>query len=175
MCVAVTSDLRKHLPPEEHLGNLSMLRSLPLGALPLPAPLAHLSRITELTSRWKRHGSGIGSAIWSQLLASLLPHSLLRAALSRLFRQLIHGRMPQIALTNMGPIDDALLDFGDGPCLEARLLPPIGQPPLLLAGVTGCAGALHFSVGYRHPSPTADQVKQLLGRMDRELELLRRL
>lgn len=172
MGLVVTADLRRHLSPNDYIRNMSSLRVLDLGKLPLPSPIAHLKRVARRTARWKRTKAGLGASLLAMACMGLLPDGLIRSLTRTALGRGLSLDGCRIALTNMGILDERKLDFGDGPCLGARLSPPVALPPLMIAGATGCAGTLSFSLGFRHPSLRKEEAERLLKELDRELSLL---
>ena len=172
LALAITSDQRKHIVPEEHLCNFSTLRPFPIGRLPLPDPTELLPRIAEGTAAWKSRGSGLGVSISALAWPGMLPHGLTRWFFAKAFSFVRRRWGCSVGLTNMGPIDGDRIDFGDGPCLAARLTPPVGRPPMLVTGATGCAGAVDFTLCYLSPTLGAAEAKGLIETMDGELTRL---
>ncbi len=168
----VSTDLRKFIPDEDRLCNLSSMKVLDFGALPLPEPAEHLRRVGEAFRRWKRRLTGLGFAVLLFPAAALTPawiaHRLTVAFFGLGARM---GACPQM-LTNMGVIDEQRVDFGDGPCLEAWLVAPVARRPVLVAGASGCAGAVHLSVGYQESEVPAETIATLLETVDEELAAL---
>lgn len=170
--LVITSDLRQWLGPEEHLSNLSNLRVLPVGARPLPGPEALVLEVARRTARWKRNLAGLGHGLSVAPTLALLPHAASRWLIRTLMGPMALRRGCAVALTNMGLISEERLDFGAGPCLDARVDAPVGLPPALIAGATGCAGRLTVGVGYRPLALPAADVGSLLEALDRELARL---
>ncbi len=168
----VTADLRQYRPPTLDVSNFSSLRPLSLGRLPLPGPREQLRRVLRATRTWKAGQTGLLLATSSIAMVSILPYAWIQRVV-RFFLGLLLGRKGGfIALTNIGPIQARLLDFGHGPCLAARVASPIASPPMLIAALTGCAGALDFTLGYREPLLARSAVRRLLDALDKELAAL---
>ncbi|MBM4320244.1 MAG: hypothetical protein FJ125_09840 [Deltaproteobacteria bacterium] len=169
--LVVTADLRRYLPAEEDLGNLSSLCSLLLSPRPLPAAPALVERVVAATRRWKRGGTGLANSLLAVLTASLLPHGAVRW-IGRSFVGMAIRSGKRVALTNIGPIDERRLDFGDGSCQAARIISPVAHPPMLITALTGCAGALDFTLSWQQGSLPPEQPGALLDALDAELEML---
>lgn len=168
-----TADLRRTLPPEDWFANLSALRVLTVGAHPLPPLEACLAPMVAQTSYWKRSGRSLGNAFSNHVLGLLGQRPGLRFLVGVLLGRVC--RRPggiKTGFTNMGPIDAARLDFGAGPALDAWLIPPVGRPPFLMGGVTGCAGNLHVSVGWVEPALPRATAERVLDVLNRELGAL---
>jgi len=170
--LVVTADLRQLLDQPAHVENLSALHSLRLGTRPLPPPAEMVARVRALTRRWKETGLGLATAIYSVMLAAALPARWLTRMVAALVSSGPPARVSRIVLTNMGPIDEARLDFGHGPCTAAYILPPLGHHPALIAGATGCCGAVDLTVAYREPALPREAVEDLVQAVDRELVVL---
>lgn len=170
--IVVTSDLRQLLDQPEQVENLSALHSLRLGRRPLPDPAELVTRVRAITRRWKRTGLGLPFAIVSVLLAAALPSRWLSGMVAKLVISGPPAQVSKIVMTNMGRLDESRLDFGHGPCTAAYILPPLGYAPALIAGATGCRGAVDLSVAYQEPALGRDIVGGLLASVDRELRAL---
>ncbi|MFH1468295.1 MAG: hypothetical protein ABIO70_28160 [Pseudomonadota bacterium] len=170
--VIATSDLRLLEGGADDVCNYSALRPFDLGRLPLPAPEEHLARVMRATSLWKRGRPGLLASIIAIGTASLLPRSLAARLVHGLLGGMVRLQGRGVALTNIGPIDAARLDFGGGPCLAAHVKAPPARPPMLIAAVTGCAGALDLTVAYTVPGHPEEAVAALLAATEQELEAL---
>ena len=168
----VTSDLRNLLPPDDHINNFAELRFIPLGVMPLKPPEENLEQVVHWTRRWKRGGRGLASGMMHYMASLLLPAAvgrwLLRTGLGVAWR----ARGTKICLTNIGPIDEQRLDFGDGPCLDARMTLPGTHAPGFFAAVTGCAGSITISILDRPSGQPGPDLEGFLGALDRELAAL---
>ena len=168
----VTTDLRRYeATRRDDVSNYSNLRPLFMGRTPLPKPEEHLRRVVRASRRWKRGLTGLLPGIGVMPALMLLPDAWLRWGVGRGLR-LLTGSGPCTALTNIGPIDAERLDFGHGPCLAARITAPIGRPPILLAALTGCAGALDLTITYKEGSLAPSEARRLAEAFDRELAAL---
>jgi NRPS condensation-like uncharacterized protein len=170
--LVATADLRQYLPASRDVCNYSGLRPLVFRRLPLPDPERTVAAVRRATGIWKAGQTGMIAAVPMSVLAHLLPHAWLRAFIQRMFMRLSDPRAACAALTNIGPIDAEALDFGGGPALAARVLTPVAHSPLLITALTGCAGALDFSVAYREPQLATSDVERLVTLMDHELAAL---
>ena len=167
--LVVTADLRRYEVTARHdVTNFSNLRPLFIGRTPLKEAEPHLRRVVRATRRWKRGLTGLLPGTFAMAPLMLLPDAWVRWLLVRGL-PLLSGPGPCTTLTNIGPIDAARLDFGDGPCLAARVLVPIGHPPLLMTALTGCAGALDLSIAYRDQALPTRDVQRLAATFDEEL------
>jgi NRPS condensation-like uncharacterized protein len=168
----VTGDLRRSLPDRMDVCNFEAARPLPLGRLPLPAPEAQLARVTKETRIWKRGGTGALQTLGLIGIISLLPHGWVRGFMGAVMR-LVLGRLNgAVGFTNIGPIDADRLDFGHGPCIRARISAPTAHAPVLMTALTGCAGALDFTLSFRETELQEAEVRRLLKLLDAELDAL---
>ncbi len=170
--VVATADLRQYEPAALDVCNHSSLRPLVLRRLPLPAPEQTVAAVRRVTRGWKASMTSLLQCIPAGMVAAVTPHAFGRWAVSLLLHR---GRRISGActgLTNIGPIRAEDLDFGDGPCIAARVTSPVAHPYMLIAAVTGCAGALDFTVGYRSPQVEHDAIRRLVQVLDRELAAL---
>ncbi len=170
--LVATADLRQYQPPLRDVCNYSALRPLVFGRLPLPAAEDNLARVTKVTKPWKAGRTGILLGIPVIALASVLPHAALRAVLHLILGRLLTPAGACTGLTNIGPMEAEALDFGDGPCLAARVISPLAPSPTMITALTGCAGALDFTVAYREPTLDGADAQRLIDAMDRELAAL---
>jgi NRPS condensation-like uncharacterized protein len=170
--LVVTADLRRYEPTvRDDVTNFSNLRPLFIGKTPSDEPEQHLQRVVRATRRWKRGLTGLlpGTSVIGPLM--VVPDAWLRWLVARGIR-ILTGSGSCTALTNIGPIDATRLDFGDGPCLAAWVLVPIGRPPLLMSALSGCAGALDLSIAYKERALAAEHVRRLAQTFDEELTAL---
>jgi NRPS condensation-like uncharacterized protein len=170
--VIVTSDLRKYIDWERSLCNLSNARVLKLGTLPLRGHIELLEDVIRLTIRWKKNLTGLGNFLFNKVFLKCLSGRSIRFLVNKLSRRDQHAKVCRIVLTNFGLLDPTKIDFGDGPCSNAFILPAIGTPPFLVAGASGCADKICFSIGYRTGSLSADTMNKLIKEFDNELYLL---
>jgi NRPS condensation-like uncharacterized protein len=168
----VTGDLRRTLPDIVDVRNFNAARPLPLGPLPLPDAEGQLARVARETAIWKRGGTGALQTAGLIGVITLLPHAWVRGFM-RGVMGLVLGRLGgAVGFTNIGPIDAARLDFGDGPCSAARVATPVAHAPVLMTGLTGCAGALDFTASFRETELCEAEVRRLIDELDRELAAL---
>ena len=170
--LVVTADLRQYRQPLRDVCNYSSLRPLVSGRLPLPAAEDNLARVLRATRAWKAGQTGILLGVPVMLVATCLPHAFTRAFLTRFLARLVTPAGACTGLTNIGPIDAQALDFGHGPCAAARVLSPLAPTPTMITALTGCAGALDFSIAYREPQLDSADAQRLMDGMDRELAAL---
>ena len=164
-----TSDLRRLLPPEDLLCNLSNLRALDVGRLPLPPPEAHLMRVHEKTSAWKQNGRSLFASVLGASLASILPDILVRQVLWGLLTFLMHPGGLRSGFTNIGEMDASRMDFGTGPAMDGWIVPPCAHSPIFISGASGCAGNVHFTVPFWDEAWPEAGVRAFLAEVEREV------
>ncbi len=170
--LVATADLRQYLPPLRDVCNYSSLRPLVFGRLPLQAPRENLARVVAKTRLWKRGWTSMLPGIFIMAAISVLPHAIIRAGLRAFLGRLVTPEGACTGLTNIGPIDASALDFGDGPCTAAMVISPLAPSPTMITAITGCAGALDFTVAFSDPSLAPEAAERLIDAMDRELAAL---
>lgn len=167
-----TADLRQLISAADEVENLSAIHTLRMGRRPLPQPRDLLRHTLAQTDRWKRGYLAYGIVTALVALAAALPGAWVRRGVAHF---VLHGppqRLGSVVFTNMGRLDPRRLDFGTGPCAHAYILPPIGDPPALIAAATGCCGAVDVTVAYREPALVGTQVDRLLEAVEDELTAL---
>lgn len=169
--LVVTTDLRRYEDQPRDVSNFSALRPLCVGKTPLPPPEEHVAGVVRATRRWKRGLTGLLPGALAILPLPLLPDAWSRWLFLRALGILI-GTGGSVSLTNIGPIEASLLDFGDGPCLAARVLPPVARPPLLICALSGCAGALDLSISFRDRALSPEAARRLASAFDGEMASL---
>lgn len=170
--VIATADLRQYQPPIGDVCNYSVLRPLVVRRLPLPDAERTVGAVLSATRPWKDGQVGLLFAAPLTVLFHLLPHGWTRGFVPFVYSLVSARSASCVALTNIGPIDPAALDFGDGPALAARVATPTAHPPMMITAITGCAGALDFTVGYREGQLPREDADRLVAAMDRELSAL---
>jgi NRPS condensation-like uncharacterized protein len=172
LSLVVTTDFRQYERPRDDVCNYSNLRPLHLTRRPAGAPAEHVAEVARRSRAWKRGSTGLLAALSLVELALVLPNALLHGFAVRLLDVAFLRSGGCVALTNIGPIDAERLDFGTGRCLGARIAAPIGHRPLLLTALTGCDGALDFSVTFREGALPRSEVRRLVAAVDAELSRL---
>jgi NRPS condensation-like uncharacterized protein len=171
--VVATHDMRLYeATPGLDVCNHSGLRPLVIRRLPLPAPEENLALVRRATRRWKAGMTSLLLALPVGMLASVIPHGWGRALVGRLLSRFRREAGGCTGLTNIGPIHAERLDFGDGPCMAARVIVPLPRPYMVIGALTGCAGCLDFTVGYRSPQLAHEDARRLMEHLDRELQAL---
>jgi len=128
-----------------------------------------VSLVKAEIDRLKQDYMGLGFVFGSYLATLLQPFGLMKRFVRFLFSRMIaSGNMPP-ALTNMGIIDEAKLDFGAPELASAVICVPVNQPPLFVTGLSGFRGSLTMSCGFYESALPADRVELLYRRIDSEL------
>jgi NRPS condensation-like uncharacterized protein len=167
--VNMTIDLRRHLINREAsiVANLSLdIDGWPsLGTDLGKDHSATLDKVTTITRTRKQNFLGIDSLI-GLLPFYICPHTWAAKLTEFYYRQQVEKGNLSHFFTNMGPIDPTAVDFGSRPT-EARLLPPVSQPPWFILGISGYGGTLTLSAGVY--AVQRDLTERLLDAMVAEL------
>lgn len=170
--VIVTSDMRKYISSRKHLCNLSNWRVYRLGTLPLGDHKDLLNNIVRLTTKWKNNLHGLGNFLFNMAFLKCNNERSIQYITKKFITRETSAKACRIGLTNLGLLIQSKIDFGGGPCTDAFMYPPIGVPPLLLAGVSGCADKLFLSIGYMTGSMPTDTIELLVEEIDQQLYLM---
>jgi NRPS condensation-like uncharacterized protein len=173
--VIVTADMRGYIDWERSLCTLSNTRILKLGTLPLRGRSDLLDDVIRLTTQWKKNLAGLGNFLFNMIFLKCNSGRSIRFLVNKLIKRDQQAKVCRIVFTNLGLLDPKKIDFGDGPCSNAFILPAIGTPPYLIAGASGCADKICFSIGYKSGSLPTDSINKLIDELDRELYLLERI
>jgi NRPS condensation-like uncharacterized protein len=147
----VTVDMRRYLPTgrPEALCNLSAM-AYPYLGLDLGDDFeATLERVRGIMRRLKDNWIGMPMLLVALPLLSVVPQKLIVKMLgSAMMQGISQGRtdFPPF-FTNMGPIRDESLAFGEIKPEKAWLLPPLTCPPVFFTGMSGYSGSLTLSSG----------------------------
>lgn len=166
-----TVDLRRYLPERkgQAICNLSSFYFVNLGH-DLGANFTEtLSRVKQQIDRLKTDYFGLGFIFGGYLGFLPYPFFLTRRLMRRFFRYLLHKRNFPPAMTNMGIIDDNLLNFGSPRVASAVLAVPVSQPPILAPGFTGFRNSLTISAGFHESAYPRPNMETFLNLIDSEL------
>jgi NRPS condensation-like uncharacterized protein len=166
-----TVDLRRYLPKRKGAAicNLSSFYFVNLGHDLGANFIETLSRVKQQIDRLKTDYFGLSFIFGGYLMFHPYPFALTRRMMRWFFRYLLRkGNFPP-AVTNMGEIDDALLDFGSPRVASAFLAVPAGQPPVLAPGLTGFRNSLTMSAGFYESAYPRPDMETLLNLIDNEL------
>ncbi len=164
MRLFVTTDMRKYVPAENYIGNFSFNTTIDTEDPSGYSPQQHLEQIASKTRKWKQDFTGLGTAILLSAILRILPDKLLRG--------MIKDNPPTIAFTNMGLLDETKISIGEIPCINARINPPLAFPPSIIAGATGYADTLTFSLGYWSSAFKQEHAEMVITEMDKQLKYL---
>ena len=144
----ITVDLRR-FKPDENVGgicNLSGLEVIDLGTDLNDDFDYTLKRISSFM--WKRKAKWIGINDYIALAPSSIffPHDVMRRMIVFAVRASENMRQAPYVFTNMGAIEQKDVTF-DIPPVEARLLPPVNYPPLIIICFNSYNGSLTISAG----------------------------
>jgi len=166
-----TVDLRRYLPEGRGAAicNLSSFFFLNLGQ-DLGATFTEtLSRVKQQIDRLKTDYFGLGFILGGYLNSLPYPFFLSKLLVRKFFSLLQRkGNFPP-AMTNMGIIDDRLLDFGSPRVSRAMLTTPVNQPPTMACGLTGFRGSLTMSMGIYESAVPRAEMETFFNLLDHEL------
>ncbi len=172
--VVSTADLRRHLPDERTGGlcNLSGFILIHVGRELGERFGDTLGHVLRATARVKGPYLGLSWDLLGLLLA-MGPHGAGRALFARSIRMEIgSGHMP-LLVTNMGPIDDALLDRFGPPLRHAFLVCPPIREGVYGLGVSGFRGTLTLSTAASPGTLPTATLERVFAGVERELEAVR--
>jgi NRPS condensation-like uncharacterized protein len=166
-----TVDLRRYLPERRGAAicNLSSFYFLNLGHDLGAGFTDTLALVKKQIDRLKTDFFGLGFVFGGYLSSLPYPFCLSKLLLRKLFSRLQRkGNFPP-ALTNMGVIDDRLLDFGSPRVARAMLTTPVNRPPTMSCGLTGFRDSLSFSIGIYESAVPRAEIKDFFNLIDHEL------
>lgn len=151
--MACTVDLRRYHPEGrcEGICNMSEMVYLGLGTDPGLSFEDAVARLAATSTSLKRRYIGL-KELFSKFLINLVPYGVMEKKVRQLTEKsrsqpTKHTRSPpNLGLTNMGPIDPAVVTL-DRPPVNAVLLPPPIFPPGFTAGLSGYDGSLTLTAG----------------------------
>jgi NRPS condensation-like uncharacterized protein len=170
--IIVTADMRRFIGYRDYLGNMSNWGIFKLGRLPLSRQAELLEDVARATSRWKKNLCGLGNFLFNIAFLKCNNDRSIRLIARKFIPAGPAPKACRIVFTNLGLLNREKIDFGDGPCLNAYMIPPIGNPPLFITGASGFDGKLFISMGYWTGSMSAETIADLTEEIDRELNRL---
>lgn len=149
--IQISCELRKHLPEGTRtaLSNISNVWCVTVPPIADEDFAGTLARVVERTVAWKESGSARGEALAIPITNKVMR----RTSLAPMRKMLEKGMMQSTdekvypTLTNIGIIDDALLDFGDPAPSDAWLLGPSSPSAPVLTAST-YRDRLHLAIGF---------------------------
>lgn len=170
LTVGVPIDLRRYLPPGAlpPVCNLSNSADLAISFDPR-APFAETLRQVHAAMRaLKSIGRGLTLAVLAELLA--LPSlALARTALERLVRGLAPTGSAAPFFSNVGIIDERLVDFGERTVVDAYGIGTVSFPPGLLITASTFREVLTLAIGFCSTATDRRLIGGLLDRLIGEL------
>jgi len=167
--IIVTSDMRRYISSKNFLSNLISWRILKLGRLPLGKQNDFLNDVARITRRWKKSLAGLGNFLFNMAFLRCNDYRSVRFLVKTFVNLNPTTKVCRIGFTNLGLLVRNKIDFGGGPCFNAYMYPPVGIPPILIAGLSGCADSLCFSIGYLNGSISTDTMNSVVKMIDQEL------
>jgi NRPS condensation-like uncharacterized protein len=164
--VNMSADLRSWLPADARiaLANLPATWAITVSPRESEDFEGTLARVVAQTREWKDADVGRTRAVEGVIgdrLVRLIGMGTLRRQWTRILRRLEGTGYP--SLTNIGVIDEGLLDFGaEAPVADAYLLGPIGQPGGLILTVTTFRHRIRLSAGIDARATDADLARRIM-------------
>ncbi len=166
-----TVDCRRYLPGRraEALCNLSGFMLALLEGDPGRDFAQTLAGITRSTREAKQDYFGLSYLMGMFVMVAPYPYFLKRWIANMLFLYGARNGNQPIGLTNLGPIDEARLNFGDAPVSRAEVIVPPAVPPFSFFGLSGYRGSLTLSAGIYESSVERETIEDLFTRVEHEL------
>ena len=147
VCAGFTVDLRRFLPTRRGLvTNLHGVSLVMLPRVTAAAPRATLRAVSAIIGRQKERLPGLAYTLLPALLLAPLPHALLRVIGRPVLTSLERVLQRALAVTNIGPLDEALAPFGDQVRAASILGPFVHGLSVPVVTATGFGGALTLHV-----------------------------
>jgi NRPS condensation-like uncharacterized protein len=168
--VGVPIDLRRYLPDAAALpvGNFSNSADVAVTFRP-EAPFADtLQRVHRAMRAVKTTGRGLRLALLAELLA-VPGMALARTGLEQVVRRMAPTGGGAPFCSNVGVLNEQLVDFGGPAVADAYGLGPVNYPPGLLITVSTFRDVLTLAIGYCATATDPQLIERLLERMAAEL------
>lgn len=167
-----TVDLRRYLPKGqgESICNLSTFYFLNLGKDIGSGFMEAFARTKQGIDKLKNKYFGLSFNLFGYLQVWWFPYAWLVAFMRYFFIKGAEIENLAPALTNMGPIDPAKLDFGALSVSYADLIVPIGKPQGFVPGVSGFGDRLTISLGYYESAFKKQDVDAFFDRMNKYMQ-----
>jgi NRPS condensation-like uncharacterized protein len=169
----VAVDLRRFVPDPGTLGmcNLSGLTWIELDRAPGSPIDATLAQVHERLGAAMADAPGIGIAMVMEIVAVLGYRPFIAGNRLRIRMAQREGReFP--SLSNIGPIDNRLFDFGDTRISRARFYGPVVYPPTFYIVSGSFEDTLYYTISYPASLVPGDLAERILDRTVAELESL---
>jgi NRPS condensation-like uncharacterized protein len=170
LTIGVPIDLRRYLAPGQVLPvcNLSNSADVAIAYAPGSTFGDTLRRVHVAMQSLKSSGRGLTLAVLAELLA--IPGLVLaRTALEQLVRRMAPTERTAPFLSNVGIIDERLVDFGELAVVDAYGLGTVSFPPGLLITVSTFRGVMTVAIGFCDTAIDPQLVERLLDEFVRAL------
>lgn len=166
-----TVDLRRHLPERRAAGvcNLSIFFFPHLVDGPGADFAETLARVKADIDAVNDKYFGSAFIYWATFGIRWVPFTVVRWIIQKLFGGMLHSQNATPVLTNLGPVDEKLLDFGAPDLTVAEIVVPQTLPPSLAVGFSGYRGTLTLSAGFVDSGFSRERLVELFETIDDEL------
>ncbi|MDP8223375.1 MAG: hypothetical protein P9L99_08455 [Candidatus Lernaella stagnicola] len=169
--LACTADLRRYMPGGrgEGICNISgfFWPQLPTG---VGADFAEtLRRVKADVDEVKKHYLGLSFVAIGTALAAPYPFGIKFWMNRKIFSHLVRSENMCPVLTNLGPIEEAALEFGSPKVRGAELVVPAARPPGLAVGLSGYGDSMTLTVGCFAPGFPPERAVAIFAAVDEEL------
>ncbi|MCU0492662.1 MAG: WS/DGAT domain-containing protein, partial [Chloroflexaceae bacterium] len=170
LTVGVPIDLRRYLPPGQHLPVCNLSNSTDVAIVRQSGATFTdiLGQVHQAMQAIKSSPRGLTFAAMAELLA-WPGAALMRSWLEQLVRHLPPTSSTKPFLSNVGVIDEQLVDFGEVRVVDAYGLGPVSYPPGLLITVSTFRGVMTLAIGFCASATERQLVEQLLDRVAENL------
>lgn len=170
LTVGVPIDLRRYLAPGQPLPVCNLSNSADVAITLAPgAPFDDtLRRVHAAMQALKSTGRGLALAVLAELLA-VPGFALARTAMEQLVRRIAPTGSATPFFSNVGVIDERLVDFGELAVVDAYGLGTVSFPPGLLITVSTFREVMTVAIGFCDRATDPGLVERLLDRLVGEL------
>jgi NRPS condensation-like uncharacterized protein len=166
LIVGVPIDLRRYLAPSQILPVCNLSNSADVAITYRPGATFDdtLQRVHAAMRVLKSSGQGLTLAVLAELLA-VPGFTLARTALEQIVRRLAPTGSAKPFLSNIGIIDERLVDFGELTVVDAYGLGPVSFPPGLLITVSTFREVMTVAIGFCDTATDRRLVERLLDQL----------
>ncbi|MGA1874858.1 MAG: hypothetical protein ACMUIA_04555 [bacterium] len=166
-----TVDLRRYLPEKrgEAICNLLSLLQVNLGPRLGKSFEETLSSVHIFMEKRKKARLGLDHDFFGHIMPRLLPFRLMALLLERSAGKTGLKGPLGLTVTNMGPMDHRLLNFGHTPVTAAYLVTPLSYAPFFTIGWSGYAETLTMSTGYCRSDYDSTLIQTILDLIEAEM------
>jgi NRPS condensation-like uncharacterized protein len=128
-----------------------------------------LEIVKTTINKLKNDYLGLGFILGSFTFLAPYPYVGKIKIIKKIYKTIVETGKLTPAFTNMGKIDENLLDFGNTEVLEAKLLVPPVYPPAFILGLSGFKNSLTLTTGFFESSINKDDYLKMFELIDGEL------